>query len=200
MKTISVDADMKKQLAAHLEDIIRMLHVGKEIIESGLDAKSIKAINIDTYHSNELPEDIKSAVANFKDLVGEVAPNLKEDMKKNLEKNFSEQEIAELKRVYNESVKLTDALVSLEALKEQNQVSSEIYDKELEKIQSQFNSQMADIDAKADVLGNVLKDLNTAPDAEARKKAIIKLTKGGKIFADEDEFNNFINGTLTINI
>ena len=191
---------MKRTLAAHLEDILRMLHVGKEILESGLDAKSIKAINIDTYHSNELPEDIKSAVANFKDLVGEVAPNLKEDMKKNLEKNFSEQEIAELRRVYNESVKLTDALVSLEALKEQNQVSSEIYDKELEKIQSQFNSQMTDIDAKADVLGNVLKDLNTAPDAEARKKAIIKLTKGGKIFTDEDEFNNFINGTLTINI
>ena len=200
LKTISVDTEMKRTLAAHLEDILRMLHVGKEILESGLDAKSIKAINIDTYHSNELPEDIKSAVANFKDLVGEVAPNLKEEVKKNLEKNFSEQEIAELKRVYNESVKLTDALVSLEALKEQNQVSSEIYDKELEKIQTQFNSQMADIDAKADVLGNVLKDLNTAPDAEARKKAIIKLTKGGKIFADEDDFNKFINGDITINI
>lgn len=200
LKTISVDTEMKRTLAAHLEDILRMLHVGKEILESGLDAKSIKAINIDTYHSNELPEDIKSAVANFKDLVGEVAPNLKEDMKKNLEKEFSEQEIAELKKVYNESIKLTDALVSLEALKEQNQVSSEIYDKELEKIQTQFNSQMADIDAKADVLGNVLKEINIAPDAEARKKALIKLTEGGKIFADEDDFNKFINGDLTINI
>ena len=200
LKTISVDTDMKKTLAAHLEDIIKMLHVGKEILESGLDSKSIKAINIDTFHSNELPDDIKTAVANFKDLVNEVAPNLKEDVKKNLEKEFSEQEIAELKRVYNESIKLTDALVSLEALKEQNQVSSEIYDKELEKIQTQFNSQMADIDAKADVLGNVLKEINTAPDAEARKKALIKLTEGGKIFADEDDFNKFIKGTLTINI
>ncbi len=200
LKTISVDTEMKKTLAAHLEDIIKMLHVGKEILESGLDSKSIKAINIDTFHSNELPDDIKTAVANFKDLVKEVAPNLKEDVKKNLEKEFSEQEIAELKRVYNESIKLTDALVSLEALKEQNQVSSEIYDKELEKIQTQFNSQMADIDAKADVLGNVLKEINTAPDAEARKKALIKLTEGGKIFADEDDFNKFINGDLTINI
>ena len=200
LKTISVDTDMKKTLAAHLEDIIKMLHVGKEILESGLDSKSIKAINIDTFHSNELPDDIKTAVANFKDLVKEVAPNLKEDVKKNLEKEFSEQEIAELKRVYNESIKLTDALVSLEALKEQNQVSSEIYDKELEKIQTQFNSQMADIDAKADVLGNVLKEINTAPDAEARKKALIKLTEGGKIFADEDDFNKFINGDFTINI
>ena len=79
-------------------------------------------------------------------------------------------------------------------------MSSEIYDKELEKIQTQFNSQMADIDAKADVLGNVLKEINTAPDAEARKKALIKLTEGGKIFADEDDFNKFINGDLTINI
>lgn len=200
LKSISVDTEMKKTLAAHLEDIIKMLHVGKEILESGLDSKSIKAINIDTFHSNELPDDTKTAVANFKDLVKEVAPNLKEDVKKNLEKEFSEQEIAELKRVYNESIKLTDALVSLEALKEQNQVSSEIYDKELEKIQTQFNSQMADIDAKADVLGNVLKEINTAPDAEARKKALIKLTEGGKIFADEDDFNKFINGDLTINI
>lgn len=200
LKTISVDTEMKRALATHLEDIIKMLHVGKEILESGLDSKSIKAINIDTFHSNELPEDIKTAVANFKDLVKEVAPNLKEDVKKNLEKEFSEQEIAELKRVYNESVKLTDALVSLEALKEQNQVSSEIYDKELEKIQTQFNSQMAGIDAKADVLGNVLKEINTAPDAETRKKALIKLTEGGKIFADEDDFNKFINGDFTINI
>ena len=200
LKTISVDTDMKKKLASHLEDIIRMLHVGKEILESGLDTKSIKAINIDTFHSNELPEDIKNAVADFKDFVNEVAPDLKEDVKNHMAKEFNEQELAEMKKVYAESLKLTDALISLEALKEQNQVSSEIYDKELEKIQEEFNSQMAKTDAKADVLGNVLKEINTAPDAEARKKALIKLTERGKTFASEEEFNNFINGTLTINI
>ncbi|MEE1082890.1 MAG: hypothetical protein UH850_04025 [Paludibacteraceae bacterium] len=200
LKTISVDTDMKKKLASHLEDIIRMLHVGKEILESGLDTKSIKAINIDTFHSNELPEDIKNAVADFKDFVNEVAPDLKEDVKNHMAKEFNEQELAEMKKVYAESLKLTDALISLEALKEQNQVSSEIYDKELEKIQEEFNSQMAKTDAKADVLGNVLKEINTAPDAEARKKALIKLTERGKTFASEEEFNNFINGTLTITI
>ena len=200
LKTISVDTDMKKKLASHLEDIIRMLHVGKEILESGLDTKSIKAINIDTFHSNELPEDIKNAVADFKDFVNEVAPDLKEDVKNHMAKEFNEQELAEMKKVYAESLKLTDALISLEALKEQNQVSSEIYDKELEKIQEEFNSQMAKTDAKADVLGNVLKEINTAPDAETRKKALIKLTERGKTFASEEEFNNFINGTLTINI
>ena len=200
LKTISVDTDMKKTLASHLEDIIKMLHVGKEILESGLDTKSIRAINIDTFHSNELPEEIKNAVANFKEFVNEMAPNLKEDVKNNLAKDYTEQELAEMKKVYSESLKLTDALISLEALKEQNQVSSEIYDKELEKIQEEFNSQMAKIDAKADVLGNVLKEINTAPDAEARKKALIKLTERGKSFASEEEFNNFINGTLTINI
>lgn len=200
LKTISVDTDMKKKLASHLEDIIRMLHVGKEILESGLDTKSIKAINIDTFHSNELPEDIKNAVADFKDFVNEVAPDLKEDVKNHMAKEFNEQELAEMKKVYAESLKLTDALISLEALKEQNQVSSEIYDKELKKIQEEFNSQMAKTDAKADVLGNVLKEINTAPDAETRKKALIKLTERGKTFASEEEFNNFINGTLTINI
>lgn len=200
LKTISVDTDMKKKLASHLEDIIRMLHVGKVILESGLDTKSIKAINIDTFHSNELPEDIKNAVADFKDFVNEVAPDLKEDVKNHMAKEFNEQELAEMKKVYAESLKLTDALISLEALKEQNQVSSEIYDKELEKIQEEFNSQMAKTDAKADVLGNVLKEINTAPDAETRKKALIKLTERGKTFASEEEFNNFINGTLTINI
>lgn len=200
LKTISVDTDMKKKLASHLEDIIRMLHVGKEILESGLDTKSIKAINIDTFHSNELPEDIKNAVADFKDFVNEEAPDLKEDVKNHMAKEFNEQELAEMKKVYAESLKLTDALISLEALKEQNQVSSEIYDKELKKIQEEFNSQMAKTDAKADVLGNVLKEINTAPDAETRKKALIKLTERGKTFASEEEFNNFINGTLTINI
>jgi len=200
LKSISVDTEMKRQLASHLEDIIKMLHVGKEILESGLDQKSIKAINIDTFHSNELPDDLKDAVAKFKDLVKEVAPNLKDDVKKDLSRDFSEEEIAELKRVYRESMKLTDALVSLEMLKEQNQVSSEIYDQELEKIQTQFNSQMADIDAKADVLANVLTDINTAPDAESRKKALLKLTDRGKFFANEDDYSRFINGEFRIKI
>lgn len=204
LKSISVDAEMKKALAAHLEDIIKMLHVGKEILESGLDQKSIKAINIDTYHSNELPEDVKIAVANFKDLAEKYAPNIKDAVKEDLQKEFSEQEFAEvkdkIKKVYDDSMKLTEALVSLESLKEQNQVSAEIYDQELEKIQAQFNSQMAEIDAKADVLGSVLKDINTAPDAEARKKALIKLAEGSKVFENENDFNKFINGDLTINI
>ncbi len=200
LKSISVDAEMKRQLASHLEDIIKMLHVGKEILESGVDQKSIKAINIDTFHSNELPDDLKDAVTKFKDLVKEVAPNLKDDVKKDLSRDFSEEEIAELKRVYRESMKLTDALVSLEMLKEQNQVSSEIYDQELEKIQTQFNSQMADIDAKADVLANVLTDINTAPDAESRKKALLKLTDRGKFFANEDDYSRFINGEFRIKI
>lgn len=200
LKSISVDTEMKRQLASHLEDIIKMLHVGKEILESGLDQKSIKAINLDTYHSNEIPDDLKNAVTKFKDLVKEVAPNLKDDVKNDLAKDFSEEEMAEMKRVYKESMKLTDALVSLEALKEQNQVSSEIYDQELEKIQTQFNSQMADIDAKADVLANVLKDINTAPEAESRKKALLKLTDRGKFFANEDDYNRFINGEFRIKI
>lgn len=200
LKSISVDTEMKRQLASHLEDIIKMLHVGKEILESGLDQKSIKAINIDTFHSNEIPNELKNAITQIKDLVKEVAPNLKDDVKNDLAKDFSEEEMAEMKRVYKESMKLTDALVSLEALKEQNQVSSEIYDQELEKIQTQFNSQMADIDAKADVLANVLKDINTAPEAESRKKALLKLTDRGKFFANEDDYNRFINGEFRIKI
>ena len=39
------------------------------------------------------------------------------------------------------------------------------------------------------MLGNVLKEINTAPDAETRKKALIKLTERGKTFASEEEFN-----------
>lgn len=200
LKNISVDAEMKMTLATHLEDIIKMLHVGKEILESGLDSKSIKAINIDTFHSNEIPNDLKNAVKNFKDAVNEVAPNLKEDIKNDLAKDFNEQELELLKKAYNESKRLADALVSLTALKEQNQVSAEIYDKELEKIQADFNSQMQNIDAKADVLGNVLQSLNTAPDAESRKKALIMLAEKGNVFANKEDYCRFLNGEIRIKI
>ncbi len=204
LKTISVDTDMKRELASHLEDIIKMLHVGKEILESGLDQKSVKAINIDTFHSNELPEDIKTAVANFKELAAEYGPGVKNKIMEDSAKDYTEAELADMKtrvdKLFDDSVKITDAFMSLEAMKEQNQISSEIYDEEMEKIQSEFKSKMADIDAKADVLGNVLKRINTASDAEARKKALIELTEKGKVFTNEEEFNKFINGDLSINI
>lgn len=198
LNTISVDTEMKRTLSAHLEDIINMLYVGKEILESGLDPKSIKAIKIKTFKSNELPEDIKTAVTNLKDLFKEVTPNLGKNVNEFLKNEFNEQEILEMNNIYDKCVNLIDAHMEYEALKEQNQATSEIYDKELERIQTQFNLQMADIDAKADMLGNVLKEINTAPDAEARKKALIKLTEGSKIFANEDELNKFFNRDLPI--
>lgn len=77
MTTINVAPEMKKQLAKHLGDIIQLLYIAKDIIQSGLDERQIKTVKMKEYKDNELPEDVKNAIQSFTNAMsGIVADNV----------------------------------------------------------------------------------------------------------------------------
>ncbi|MCQ2188961.1 MAG: hypothetical protein MJZ00_03460 [Paludibacteraceae bacterium] len=204
LETISVDSEMKKTLASHIEDIVRMLYVGKTILESGLEKCFACPSTIEEYSSNELPAEVKKAVAEFRKMVDDAVSTVKEDVAKEYAKDYNEQESAELttKTSYaiDESMRLADSVMSLMRMRESNQLTSEVYDKELEKLKQEFDTKMKEIDSQADVLGEVLKNINTAGDADTLKKAFVELAKGSKVFATEDDVVKFLKGELKITI
>lgn len=65
MSSIKVEPEMKRQLAEHLESIIKLLYIAKDIAQSGLEERQIKAVKMDEYKDNELPEEIKSSIHSF---------------------------------------------------------------------------------------------------------------------------------------
>lgn len=204
LQTISVDEEMKKAIAAHIEDIVRMLHVGKEILESGIDECSICSIKVDEFRSNELPAELKSAVQEFKQMFNDTVESVKEQVASDYAKEYNEEESAELAGktsvVIDDSMRLADSVMSLMKMRENNQIASEVYDQELEKVKKEFNTKIKDIDSQADILGEVLKKINTAGDSETLKKAFVELAKESKVFATEDDVVRFLNGELKITI
>lgn len=204
LQTISVDDEMKKAIAAHIEDIVRMLHVGKEILESGIDECSIRSIKVDEFRSNELPGELKSAVQEFKQMFNDIVESVKEQVASDYAKEYNEEESAELAGktsvVIDDSMRLADSVMSLMKMRENNQLSSEVYDQELEKVKKEFNTKIKDIDSQADILGEVLKKINTAGDSETLKKAFVELAKESKVFATEEDVVRFLNGEFKITI
>lgn len=204
LQTISVDDEMKKAIAAHIEDIVRMLHVGKEILESGIDECSIRSIKVDEFRSNELPGELKSAVQEFKQMFNDTVESVKEQVASDYAKEYNEEESAELAGktsvVIDDSMRLADSVMSLMKMRENNQLSSEVYDQELEKVKKEFNTKIKDIDSQADILGEVLKKINTAGDSETLKKAFVELAKESKVFATEEDVVRFLNGEFKITI
>lgn len=65
MATINVAPEMKKQLAKYLGDIIRLLYIAKDIIQSSLDERQIKTVKMKEYKDNELPDEVKKSIQSF---------------------------------------------------------------------------------------------------------------------------------------
>ena len=186
LNKISVDQSMRSALAAHVEDIIAILHIGKAILESKLDARSIKAIHFDTYHSNELPVHLKEAVHNFSNAISEGYEEFKKDTSMDM--------------VVSNGINLAETLINLQMQREQNMISIAKYDAQLKELQDDFGKQMANIDNQADIMLKILAQLNTAATPEEQKNAMLLLGKSCKAFKSEEEFSNFLNGKLNITI
>lgn len=204
LEKISVDLEMKKMLASHIEDIVRMLHIGKEILESGIDECSIRSIKIDEFRSNELPAELKDAVSQFKQMFNDAADSVKENIAKDYAKEYNEEESVELtdktSAVIDESMRLADSVMSLMRMRDNNQLTSEVYDAELDKVKKEFDNKIKNIDSQSDVLGEVLKKINTAGDSDSLKKAFVELAKDSKVFANEDDVIKFLKGEIKITI
>lgn len=65
MAAINVSPEMKKQLAKHLENIIQLLYIAKDIIQSGLEERQIKTVKMEEYEDNELPDEVKNSIQSF---------------------------------------------------------------------------------------------------------------------------------------
>lgn len=62
---IRASGDMKLRMASHLESIIKLLHIAKEIVESKLDEKYINTVEVTDYRDIQLPDELMQGVQSF---------------------------------------------------------------------------------------------------------------------------------------
>ena len=201
LEKLSTNSDIKKSLAYHLEDIVKLLYIGKTILESKLDEKSIKAIHFDTYHTNELPQETKESLNCFIDSVCKIGVNNKDKIANNLINSEGIPVNSDtIESVINSGARLAKSLIELNLLREQNKIAIAKYDAKVMEIQQEFKYQMSIIDNKADALTKILIKLDKSTTIDARKQALLLLGKDFQVFKCESELDDFLNGKLNITL
>ena len=219
--------DLKLKMLKHLRDMVAMLKLGREIMESKIDEKLVHAVDIPDYReAAKLPADVEQNLSLF---TGILADNLHadKDMAKNLldgveaytkdpkkiegktaQQNkpaeYSEEDLEQLTGAMEQSLQkgiaLFDSFAKLKAQQLSGNLASAAYDKELKKHADEFKREMAKIDNKSAYLREVFKRINLAGSEEERKQAMELMSDLSGYSLSEQEFNEFINGKKQIEL
>lgn len=219
--------DLKLKMLKHLRDMVAMLKLGREIMESKIDEKLVHTVDIPDYRETaKLPADVEQNLSLF---TGMLADNLHadKDMAKNLldgveaytkdpkkiegktaQQNkpaeYSEEDLAQVTGAMEQSLQkgiaLFDSFAKLKAQQLSGSLASAAYDKELKKHADEFKREMAKIDNKSAYLREVFKRINLAGSEVERKQAMEMMSDLSGFSLSEQEFTEFINGKKQIEL
>ena len=219
--------ELKLKMLKHLRDMVAMLKLGREIMESKIDEKLVHTVDIPDYReAAKLPADVEQNLSQF---TGMLADNLHadKDMAKNLldgvetytkehkkiegktaQQNkpteYSEEDLAmttvAMEQSLQQGIALFDSFAKLKALQLNGKMASVAYDKELKKHADEFKREMAKIDNKSAYLREVFKRINLAGNEEERKQAMELMSDLSGYSLSEQEFTEFINGKKQIEL
>ena len=219
--------ELKLKMLKHLRDMVAMLKLGREIMESKIDEKLVHTVDIPDYReAAKLPADVEQNLSQF---TGMLADNLHadKDMAKNLldgveaytkdhkkiegktaQQNkpaeYSEEDLAMTTEAMEQSLQkgiaLFDSFAKLKAQQLNGKLASVAYDKELKKHADEFKREMAKIDNKSAYLREVFKRINLAGSEEERKQAMELMSDLSGFSFSEQEFTEFINGKKQIEL
>lgn len=219
--------ELKLKMLKHLRDMVAMLKLGREIMESKIDEKLVHTVDIPDYReAAKLPADVEQNLSLF---TGMLADNLHadKDMAKNLldgveaytkdhkkiegktaQQNkpaeYSEEDLAQVTDAMEQSLQkgiaLFDSFAKLKAQQLSGSLASAAYDEELKKHADEFKREMAKIDNKSAYLREVFKRVNLADSEEERKQAMELMSDLSGFSLSEQEFTEFINGKKQIEL
>ena len=219
--------DLKLKMLKHLRDMVAMLKLGREIMESKIDEKLVHTVDIPDYReAAKLPADVEQNLSLF---TGMLADNLHadKDMAKNLldgveaytkdhkkiegktaQQNkateYTEEDLAMTTEAMEQSLQkgivLFDSFAKLKAQQLSGSLASAAYDKELKKHADEFKREMAKIDNKSAYLREVFTRVNLAGSEEERKQAMELMSDLSGYSLSEQEFTEFINGKKQIEL
>ena len=218
--------DVKLKMLKHLRDMVAMLKLGREIMESKIDEKLVHTVDIPNYkESAKLPADVEQNLSLFtgmladnlhadrdmaKELLDGVAEYAGRDKKiegkntQNKPVEYSEEDLAmatdAMEQSLQQGIALFDSFAQLKALQLNGRLASAAYDEELEKYSDEFKREMAKIDNKSAYLREVFKRINLASNEEERKQAMLLLSDLSGYSLSEQEFTDFMNGKKQIEL
>jgi len=219
---IKVSKELKIELSYHLESIIRLLWVAKDIISSKLDDKLVRVVQIQDPEMQQLPKEVEMNIQSFTNSlrnieVGKefatqsaryvenkyIKPKYDEQGKRQKE-TYSDEEVSALTSAENSAIQNGLDLLEQWTILKTRQVNSELvgqaYNQQLKRLQASFKANLSDIDQQSSVLSEVLKRINTSNNKEQLKEGLLQLSDLKDKNLTKDDLEQFLNGTKDIQI
>lgn len=203
-EALSASPEVKAKVANHLEDIIKLLQLAKDIASQKLDDRLVGVSQVKKFHDIELPDNIKTAVKDFRDGVVRDMNFTEADARdlagKNLTAEQAQQITAQGQEIMSSGINLCENMARLSAMRLNQGLAQEYYDMEFEKIKAEFAQNIKKVDNQALMLQEIARRVNTADNAADLKAALMALIGDGQTTLTAENFDDFLAGKLTINI
>lgn len=218
--------ELRLKMLKHLRDIVAMLKLGREIMESKIDERLVRTVDIPDYRETaKLPVDIEQNLSQFTNMLADnihanrdMAKNLLDGVseytknQKKIEGNTAHNQVSEyseedlmmttdkMEESLQKGIALFDSFAQLKVQQFNGKLASAAYDEELKKHADEFKREMDKIDNKSAYLREVFKRINLANDDEERKQAMSMLSDMSGYSLSEQEFVDFLNGKKQIEL
>lgn len=204
LSTIDVSDDIKYKILSHLNDVVKLLRLAKEISESKLDDKLISVNGIKDFGNLAIPADEQAMIDNFvNSFKNQLESNKNDDNSECNDSTVSEEQKLLSKHdqlLFENSVNLFEQYSKLMSLQAQDKKSEEHYQQQMLMIKKKFQLAMSKMDDKSNVLRNTIIKLNLTSNASDIKNALIELSDNKITGINDNEWNAFLKGDKEIYI
>lgn len=209
---IKADEKVKGAVLKDLSQIVALLRINRNIVESGLDPKLCKVVTIPDMKVEIVNATQSISVSTFyqdnKDLILDPSPHVLKSSETltPLEDAYVQQHNSDVlnildmaDNVLSDASLLVDKLQNLALLRKEEQIESERYERELTKIQDEFNDLTQDTKVRAVVIKHIYKHIDSS--SSEQKLGLIKLLTNNDFKGITDqEWDDFLNGVAEITI
>lgn len=216
VKEISVDDDLKFKLLNHLNPIVQLLHLAKQIASSKLDTSLMSKVKIeDLKEELQFPVEIQNNLNSFTNILREnlvVDSKLTEQALKSNGVDISANDdedgymsnlqavVDGQNEVLRKAVNLFERFTKLEEEKYRASTSFNHYEEEFKKIQEDFQQSMLQLDSKVEFLTDIMKKVKSSKDRDSIRGNLLLLLEGDSEILSERDIDDFLSGNKTITL
>ncbi len=215
-------AQIKANVLPYLESYIKMLTIAKSILNSKLDEKLIKRVQVDKYKKTELPEEVKHQLSLFTDSLRkdlsfdekatkESLNYIKVTQEEPTDRNKRTKEQDELNEqikhindlqnnAVNSGVILLEAWGSYLKNEAEGKIESVHYKEQFEKTEKEFLDRISVVENKANALREIIKQINTSKTDINKKEGLLLLVKISGYSVSNEDIKDMLDGTKILKL
>ena len=217
MSLVNTDDVTKRKLLYSLKDILRLMALAKEIIQSKIDDSLVYTAKINKFEDIQLPAQVDQGLETFfgtlhdnmhvsENAATEIIDELgaSEVTLQNANVGYSDEDLqataAKSEEILHKGIDVCQQMIELQKQKINTESAKIHYERELERLKNHFQNQYKDLVSQSYSILDIMAELNTANTSDEVRNALLKLSDGKLDIPSDEELEEFMKGNKQITV